>query len=139
MGRRRNVTRQLNAALRDGKLDEAAVILQGLRPYDQAEAVRRLELPRQLEALAAVPAGLAAEIFQELEREETARLLAGLGAEKAALILNEMSSDDAADLLRGPDHRFLHGHGPDGPIDLNRIFDPSRAYDDYSATRRGRG
>ncbi len=107
MGRRHNVTRQLNAALRDGKLDEAAVILQGLRPYDQAEAVRRLELPRQLEALAAVPAGLAAEIFQELEREETARLLAGLGAEKAALILNEMSSDDAADLLAElePEHR----------------------------------
>ncbi len=107
MGRRRGMTKELAAALRDNKLDEITVILQRLLPYDQAEVIRRLTPAQRLQIFAVAPTALAADIFQELEREEQIRLLTAMGPEKAAPLLGEMSSDDTADLLGElePEHR----------------------------------
>ncbi len=103
IGRRRTVAGKVKAALRSGDGAGVATILERLRPFGQAEVIRRLELRDQIRVFELIPTELAADVFQELEREEQLQLLAAIGSDRAAPILNEMSSDDAADLLAGLD------------------------------------
>jgi len=66
---------------------DAADVLSGLRPEDRALVFRLL------------PASLAADIFEYIDRDEQEELLHGLAQSQVAAVLNEMAPDDRTALL----------------------------------------
>ncbi len=85
--------------LSEGRWDEAADLVETLRPPDQADLFSDLPPAEQDHLLPVLELGDSADILEELEEEAAAEVAARLETDDLAQILGEMEPDEAADLL----------------------------------------
>ncbi len=90
---------QLRNALERDDLQGAAVIIEVLRPADQAEIFAELDEDQQVALLPQIAAEDSADILEELDDETVAELVEFLADEEVVRIVEEMEPDEAADLL----------------------------------------
>ncbi len=90
---------QVREALAEGNWNQAAALVEALRPPDQADLFGELPPTEQDQLLPRLDLEDSADILEELEEEEAAEIAARLKTEELARILDEMEPDEAADLL----------------------------------------
>jgi len=90
---------QVQDALEQDDLNQAILILQSLKPVDQADVFEDLDDDDQVSLLPNLETDVSADILEYLEDEDAARLAASLPEEDVIRIVNEMEPDEAADLL----------------------------------------
>jgi magnesium transporter len=90
---------QVRTALANGRWDQAAALIEALRPPDQADLFGELPPTEQDQLLPRLDIEDSADILEELEEEEAAEVAARLDPAELARILDEMEPDEAADLL----------------------------------------
>lgn len=90
---------RLRKALEGDDLNEAAEIIEGLRPSDQAELFSELEDDHQLALLPQLDPTDPADILERMNNAEAADLVADLSTATLIRIVDEMEPDEAADLL----------------------------------------
>ncbi|MFQ6100388.1 MAG: magnesium transporter [Anaerolineae bacterium] len=93
------ILEQVREALAEEDWDQAAALVEALRPPDQAELFGELPSTDQDQLLPRLDLEDSADILEELEEEEAAEIAARLKTEQLARILDEMEPDEAADLL----------------------------------------
>jgi magnesium transporter len=79
--------------------NQAVLLVEALRPPDQADVFGELPPGEQDELLPRLGVEDSADILEELEEDEAAEIAARLEPEELAQILDEMEPDEAADLL----------------------------------------
>lgn len=94
-----DILARLRAALEHDDLAGAVIIIEELRPSDQADLFAKLEDAHQLALLPELNPTDSADILEKLDDEEAAELAAELPAETLIRIVDEMEPDEAADLL----------------------------------------
>jgi len=90
---------QIHKALSERDWEQAAGLVETLRPPDQADLFSNLSLDEQDQLLPYLDLEDSADILEELEEEEAAKVAVRLKTEQLAHILDEMEPDEAADLL----------------------------------------
>lgn len=90
---------EIKQSLTDGNWDQAAELLNFLRPPDQADLFETIPPEDQSKLIPGFDPEAAADIIEELEDEAAARLAAELDVKQLAEILDYMEPDEAADLL----------------------------------------
>jgi magnesium transporter len=90
---------EVKEAIVQADWDRAVMLVQGLRPPDQAELFGDLQPEDQDQLLTLLDVEDSADILEELEDEEAAEVAVRLEPEDLARILDEMEPDEAADLL----------------------------------------
>jgi len=94
-----SVLDQVRVALERDDVGSAVVILEGLRPHDQAEIFSELPDEDQITLLPKLDPSDSADILEELDEQEAAELAATLPTATLVRIVDEMEPDEAADLL----------------------------------------
>jgi len=94
-----NLLAQVRARLEQGDLSGAVMLIEALRPPDQADLFSALDEANQAALLPRLDPGDSADILEELEDEDAARLVDQLSVVDLARIVDEMEPDEAADLL----------------------------------------
>jgi magnesium transporter len=90
---------QVSDALSREDWDQAVIIIESLRPADQAEVFTELPEDSQDQLLPLLNVEDSADILEELDEPEAAEVALRLGSDDLARILDEMEPDEAADLL----------------------------------------
>ena len=93
------VLAELRVALETDDLARAKVIIETLRPADQADLVAELTGPDQVNLLTRLPPSDSADVLEEMDDEDAAALAELLSPVQLADILDEMEVDEAADVL----------------------------------------
>jgi len=93
------ILEQVREALAEGNWNQAAALVEALRPPDQADLFGELPPTEQDQLLPRLDLEDSADILEELEEEEAAEIAARLKVGELARILDEMEPDEAADLL----------------------------------------
>lgn len=94
-----DVLARLRTAIEANDLTTASVIIEALRPADQADIFSDLDDEYQAALLPQMNPADAADIFEELYDEEVAEVAVQLPLSTLVRIVNEMEPDEAADLL----------------------------------------
>lgn len=99
----------LHSLLQANDLDGAIVLIESLRPPDQADVFAELPMMQQQELLPQIDVEDAADILEKMQEAEAAELANGLDVNTLVPILDEMEPDEAADLLGDlpPDHATI--------------------------------
>jgi magnesium transporter len=113
-----DVLAQVRERLEQNDLPGAVLLIEAMRPPDQAELFTELEEAEQTALLPQLDPGDSADILEELEDEDAARMVDGLTMTEVARIVDEMEPDEAADLLAEMDEAQVRGI-------LSRLEDPS--------------
>lgn len=92
--------KQLEELLEQGRLDDAATVLDTAHPSDAAFLITELPSRLRASALLLVDKSKAAEIVEELPDDVREAAIAALKPEDAAAILGEMYTDEEADVLQ---------------------------------------
>ena len=90
---------EIRDALKARDWDRAAVLVEALRPPDQAELFGELALDEQDRLLPQLELEDSADILEKLEEEKAAEVAQRLSPAELTSILSEMEPDEAADLL----------------------------------------
>ncbi len=99
---------RVKGLLQEGRAEEAAALLEGLRPADLAEVFDELEEEQETLLLRHMDPSVSADVLEELHEEEAAELAEDLPDKTLTAIVDEMEPDEAADLLREmPEERRL--------------------------------
>jgi magnesium transporter len=93
------ILEQIREALERNDLAQAAQIIEGYRPADQAEVFAELEDEEQVALLPRLAPEASADILEELDNEQAAQLIDSLPRDTVARIVGEMEPDEAADVL----------------------------------------
>jgi magnesium transporter len=93
------VLAELRVALEKDDLARAKVIIETLRPADQADLVSELTGPDQVNLLTRLHPSDSADVLEEMDDEDAAALAELLSPAQLADILDEMEVDEAADVL----------------------------------------
>ena len=93
------VLAELRVALEKDDLAQAKVIIETLRPADQADLVAELTGPDQVNLLTRLSPSDSADVLEEMDDEDAAALAELLSPVQLADILDEMEVDEAADVL----------------------------------------
>ena len=91
--------KQVRSLLEHGDSKSAAILLESLKPADQAGVFDDLKPEEQDAILPKLNPEDSADILEELEEEDAAQVADRLKTEKLADILDHMEPDEAADLL----------------------------------------
>ncbi len=91
---------RVQSLLQEGRTEDAAALLEGLRPADLAEVFAELDEDQQALLLQHLDPGVSADVLEELNDEEAAELAEELPDDMLTAIVDEMEPDEAADLLR---------------------------------------
>jgi magnesium transporter len=94
-----NILLQVREALAEGNWDKAVVLVEALRPPDQADLFDDLLNSEQDQLLPLLDLEDSADILEKLEEEKAAEVAGRLSTEDLTRILGEMEPDEAADLL----------------------------------------
>ena len=94
-----DVLAQMRDALESNDLNTASLLLEALRPADQADVFWDLDDDEQTALLPEINPADAADIFEELYDEDAAELAVQLPIATLVRIVDEMEPDEAADLL----------------------------------------
>jgi magnesium transporter len=94
-----SILENVRAALLREDISGAVVIIQSMRPADQAELFAELEDNDQVAILSELEPPVAADILEDLEDSDAAELASALPDAVIIPIMNEMEPDEAADLL----------------------------------------
>lgn len=115
---------QVQDALEQDDLNQAILILQSLKPVDQADVFEDLDDDDQVSLLPNLETDVSADILEYLEDEDAARLAASLPEEDVIRIVNEMEPDEAADLLGDiqPEHAQAILAQPDNPEEVRPLL-----------------
>ena len=89
----------VEAALKEGNVDQVISYLSALKSPDQADIFEELDETEQRAILQRLKPDVSADILEEMEDEEAAELADALPLERLATIIDEMEPDEAADLL----------------------------------------
>jgi magnesium transporter len=95
-----NITRVVEEAVRDGRIDDAVRLLHALHPADQADVVAELDEDEQRRLVDALTPRQLAGLLEFLESEERAEIVEDLAPGRLAPALDLMADDDAADVLQ---------------------------------------
>lgn len=90
---------EIREALDSHDWDRAALLIEALRPPDQAELFDDLDHDEQDRLLPKLELEDSADILEKLGEERAAEVAARLSTEELSTILSEMEPDEAADLL----------------------------------------
>ena len=90
---------QIKDALERGDQKSAVLLIEGLKPADQADIFDDLNPDEQDDLLPRLNAEDSADILEELEDEDSALLANRMQTDDLAAILDKMEPDEAADLL----------------------------------------
>ena len=86
--------------LDEGRVDDAAALLEDLWPADVAEVVEELDEEQRALLLRHLDPSISADVLEELSDEEAAEIAEDLSDDMLTAIVDEMEPDEAADLLR---------------------------------------
>lgn len=95
----RQIIERIQAAIEDGRIDDAIAVLSSMRLPDRAEAFAVLDDEEQATLIPQMEASEAADLLEELEDEDAVSVASSLSSEMLADVLDEMDPDEAADIL----------------------------------------
>ena len=92
---------EVRQLLEEGSLEQLGELFDEIHEEDIADLIELLGQEEGAKLLSAVPAELAARVFERMEQHRQESMVQTMGVDNVAGIVSEMSADDRTDLIEG--------------------------------------